>query len=112
MITKLNGGLYTDLLAFTLKMRKIRKTSARGPSSPQMGSLPPNEVGRIAQHARNEKKEELGVLLSTEPMAAARKSFKLAWWCHKLLSGFLAKGQLPRVSRQPSRSVANDKGCS
>ena len=30
------------------------------------------------------------------------------WRCHQLLSGFLAKGHLPRVSRQ-SRLSANDK---
>ena len=31
-------------------------------------------------------------LLSMEPWAAAKKSFKLVWQCHQLLSGFLAKG--------------------
>jgi hypothetical protein len=30
-------------------------------------------------------------------------------WCHQLLSKFLAKGYLPRGSRQ-SRLLANDKG--
>ena len=45
-------------------------------------------------------------LLSMELSAAVKKSFKLLWWCHQLLSGFLAKGHLLRVSRQP----ANDKG--
>ena len=44
-----------------------------------------------------------------EPWAAARKSFKLEYRCHQLLSGFLAKGHLPRVSRQLPLS-ANDKG--
>ena len=32
------------------------------------------------------------------------KNFKVLWWCHQLLSGFLAKGQLFRVSHQ-SRSL-------
>ena len=41
-----------------------------------------------------------------EPWAAAKKNFQLMWRCHQLLSGFLAKGHLPRVSRQ----VSNDKG--
>ena len=26
------------------------------------------------------------------------KNIKLVWWCHQLLSGFLVKGHLPRVS--------------
>ena len=50
-------GLCTDLLAFTLQ---LRKTSARRPSDDgsatshrlNWGSLPPIEVGRIAQHVR------------------------------------------------------------
>ena len=37
-----------------------------------------------------------------------KKSFKLVWWCHQLLSGFLANGHLPRVSLQSCLS-ANDK---
>ena len=41
-------------------------------------------------------------LLSMEPWAAAKKSFKLVWRCHQLLSGFLAKVSVA--------SVANDKG--
>ena len=39
-------------------------------------------------------------------MGCDQKIFKLVWWCHNLLSAFLAKGHLPRVS---SQSV-NDKG--
>ena len=38
----------------------------------------------------------------------AKKSFKLMWRCHQLLSGFLANGHLPRVSRQ-SCLLTNDK---
>jgi hypothetical protein len=37
-----------------------------------------------------------------------KKSFKPVWQCHQLLSGFLAKGHLHRVSRQSCLS-ANDK---
>ena len=33
-------------------------------------------------------------------MGCDQESFKLVWRCHQLLSGFLAKGQLPRVSLQ------------
>ena len=44
-----------------------------------------------------------------EPWAAVKKSFKLVWRCHHLLSGFLAKGHLPRVLCQ-SRLLATDKG--
>ena len=40
------------------------------------------------------------IQLSLEPWSAARKRFKLVWRCHQLLSRFLAKGHLPRVSRQ------------
>ena len=48
---------------------------------------------------------KVGYLLSMEPWAAAKKNFQLVWWCHQLLSEFLAKGPLP-----PVMSVANDKG--
>ena len=34
-----------------------------------------------------------------------QKSFKLMWRCHQLLSGFLAKGHLPRVTRQSRQSL-------
>ena len=44
-------------------------------------------------------------LLFMEPCDAAKKSFKLVWRCHQLLSRFLAKGQLPRLSRQSRRSL-------
>ena len=44
-------------------------------------------------------------LLSMEPWAAAKKNFQLVWRCHQLMSGFLAKGHLPRVSRQSGRSL-------
>ena len=44
-------------------------------------------------------------------ISCGQKSFTLVWGWQKLLSGFLAKGHLPRVSRQ-SRLSANDKcGC-
>ena len=38
-------------------------------------------------------------------MGCGQKSFKLVWRCHQLLSGFLVKGQLPRVSQQSHRSL-------
>jgi hypothetical protein len=38
-------------------------------------------------------------------MGCGQKSFKLVWWCHQLLSGFLANDHLPQVSRLS----ANDK---
>ena len=38
-------------------------------------------------------------------MACGQKSFKLVWRCHQLLSGFLAKYHLPRVSRLSRRSL-------
>ena len=46
---------------------------------------------------------------------AMGKNFQLVWRCHQLLSGFLTKGQLPRVSRQSRRSlmirmIKNDPG--
>ena len=37
----------------------------------------------------------------------AQTSFKLIWWCHQLLFGFLTEGHLPRVFVM---LVANDKG--
>ena len=42
-----------------------------------------------------QKKKRL-ILLSMEPWAAAKKSFKVVWQGHQLLSGFLAKGHLPQ----------------
>ena len=41
--------------------------------------------------------------------AVAKKSFKLVWQFHQLLSGFLVKGPLTRVPRQSHLST-NDKG--
>jgi hypothetical protein len=38
-----------------------------------------------------------------------KKNIKLLWWCHQLLSAFLAKGYLPQVPRQ-SHLSANNKG--
>ena len=38
-------------------------------------------------------------------MGCGQKSFKLVWWCHQLLSGLLADGHLPRVSRQSCLSA-------
>ena len=34
-----------------------------------------------------------------------QKSCKIMWRCYQLLSGFLAKGHLPRMSRQSRRSL-------
>ena len=45
------------------------------------------------------------LLLSMEPWAVAKKNFQFVWRCHQLVSGFLAKGHLPRVSRQSRRSL-------
>jgi hypothetical protein len=49
-----------------------------------------------------------GDLLTMELWAETKKSFKLVWRCYQLLSGFLAKDQLPRVPRQ-SRLSSNDR---
>jgi hypothetical protein len=38
-------------------------------------------------------------------MGRGKKIFKLVWRCHQLLSGFLTKGHLPRVSCQSRRSL-------
>ena len=38
-------------------------------------------------------------------MGICKKSFKLVWRYHQLLSGFLAKGHLSQVSRQSRRSL-------
>ena len=48
-------------------------------------------------------------LVVYEAIGCGLKSFKLVWRCHQLLSGFVTKGHLPRVSGQ-SRLSANDKG--
>ena len=44
-----------------------------------------------------------------ESWTTAKKTFKLMFRCHQLLSGFLPKGHLRRVSDQ-SRLSAKDKG--
>ena len=41
-------------------------------------------------------------------MSYGQKIFKLVWRCHQILSGFLAKGHLSRLSQ--SRLSANNKG--
>jgi len=33
-------------------------------------------------------------------IGCGQETFTLVWWFHQLLSGFLVKGNLPRVSRQ------------
>ena len=38
-------------------------------------------------------------------IGCGQNSFTLVWQCHQLLPGFLAKGHLPRVSRQSRRSL-------
>ena len=38
-------------------------------------------------------------------IGCGQKSFKLLWRCQQLLSGFLAKGHLPRLSLQSRRSL-------
>ena len=40
-----------------------------------------------------------GSLIVHEAMGCCQKSFKLVWWCHQLLSGFLSKGHLLQISR-------------
>ena len=42
-----------------------------------------------------------------KPRAAERKIFKLLWWGHQLLSGFLANDYLYRVSRQTRLSTSD-----
>ena len=39
-----------------------------------------------------------------------QKCFKVVWRCHQLLSGFLVKGHLPRMSRQSLMIRAIMKG--
>ena len=38
-------------------------------------------------------------------MGYSQKNFKLVWWCHQLLTTFLAKGHLLQLSRQSCRSL-------
>ena len=79
-------------------------------SSPQMGSLPPNEVSRIAQHVRKgEGRKEIkggkrfilkafiDLFWVHGIIGCGQKSLTLVWWCHQLLSGLLTKAHLPRV---------------
>ena len=47
-------------------------------------------------------------LLSMDPWAAAKKSFKLVWRCLEFLPGFLAKGNLPWVWRQSANYKDDD----
>ena len=48
---------------------------------------------------------QLTTLLFYGTKGCEQESFKLVWRCHQLLSGFLAKGHLPRVLRQSRRSL-------
>ena len=83
------------------------------PSCLKWGPFPPNEVDRIAQHVRKGEggKEGQDKIMMVKPRCpwshggCGQKSFKLMGRCHQLLSGFLAKGHLLRVSRQSYRSL-------
>jgi len=97
----------------------IYLTAKEYPSKPQLGGhlmkamrpiidsngvLPQNEFCRIAQNIRN-LKERKGHPSVHGAIGFSQKSFKLVWQCHQLLSGFLAKGYLPRVSHQSRQSL-------
>ena len=56
----------------------------------------------------NKRKSDYIILKPMEPWGTAKKGFNLVGQCHRLLSGFPAKGIMPRVSNQ-SRLSANDK---
>ena len=49
----------------------------------------------------NQDKNKTPIVLGV--VGCGQKSFKLVWWCHRLLSGFLAKGRVSRVLRQSRR---------
>ena len=40
-------------------------------------------------------------------VGCSQESFMLVCWCHQLLSGFLGKGHLPRVSRKSRLPVSD-----
>ena len=65
-------------------------------------SLQVRSVGSQGTSGRD--KEKYGPVVHGA-MGCGQKNFQLVWRCHQLLSGFLAKGHLPRVSRQSSRSL-------
>ena len=66
--------------------------ASNGVSSLQMRS--------VGSHSTSGKEKE-GKNGSCYPWShdCGEKIYKLMWWFYQLLSGFLAKGQLPRVSR-------------
>ena len=53
----------------------------------------------------NEEKTKFLVSSCPWSHGLRKKKLQLVWRCHQLLSGFLAKGHLPRVSRQSGRSL-------
>ena len=70
-------GLCIDLSAFTLRLRKMRKPSARRPSDEgcainhrlKSGPLPPNDVGKIAQHVRGERRDVCTTILTDSTLS-------------------------------------------
>ena len=76
-------GLCTDLLGFALQPRRTpeklsKETVNKGCATShrlKWGPLPPNEVGRIAQHVRDHDPIRIPVVLMF--MGSGQKSFKL-----------------------------------
>ena len=88
MEVKVTSWLYYDIsreCALLCYIRNLCETLERKPEAPD-----PHAAISAAVHGA---------------MGCGQKSFKLVWLCQQLLSGFLAKGHLPRVSRQSRRSL-------
>ena len=107
-------GLCTDLLAFTLQVRKTRENFSKETLHEGCAISHRLKWGPLDRIARQEEKwkEKRGCIIVTScpgrHWAAAKESFKLVCRCQQLLSGFLTKDHLPRVSSQLHLS-ANDK---
>ena len=63
------------------------------------------EIGRFSDNLASFEDFKIVCPVVHGAMGCSQKSFKLVWRCHQLLSGFLAKGHYPRVSRQSRRSL-------
>ena len=103
---------YTDSWHLSYGREKLQKSSGmRLKSSSRFPSHELKAIGSYSMSLRREKKrrdEKKWAYESCCPWShggCGLKSFKLVWWCHQLLSAFIAKCHLPRVSRQSRRSL-------
>ena len=122
VVMKWNWGLFTDLLAFILQLRKTPEYLSKADKGCatnhclKWDPLPPNDVSRNMQHIREgererrkERKERRGVCRVNDVVRGAmgwsKNSFKQAWQCHHYLFWFLTNGPECQVCQPMIRVI-------